>query len=235
MKRKLCTVMAVLALLNLCSCNKDNTNNIIVYNDENTNIIETTMTSQKEVVAEFDDFSSENINAFKDKMSEEDFMAAEDFFSVINDEKEFCMHVHNDVTENMYFSQLRERWFLIRLERFILFDIDNDNEKELIMQFDNADMYAVLNKENDEFFINMRSPREMQFLQKNGIFGSSGGAACTHYNTLSFENGKYVENEIAYHCVYEDYMFCINGKEVSEEEFEAWREEMLVGEVQWYT
>ncbi len=240
MKRKICVVMAVLALLSFCSCNKDD---IIVYDNEKTEITETATTSQKEVVAEFDDFSSENIIAFKDKMSEADFKAAEEFFPVLNNEKSiFHQYTVFNQTVNTTkekieifndFESFCEKNNFILFYGFTVFDIDNDDVKELILGFNMN--YIIIHKENDEFFINTRSSREMQFLQKNGIFGSSGGAACTHYNTLSFENGKFIESEIAYQCANEEFMFCINGKEVSEEEFEAWREEILVGEVEWYT
>lgn len=118
--------------------------------------------------------------------------------------------------------------------RFTILDLDGDNVKELILSFDPVGETVIFHKENENFFATEQVYRGFKQLQKNGVHGSSGGASCCHYKKLVFENGEFSELELAHGCTFEDNMFEVSGKAVSEEEFTQWKEEIMVGDVEWY-
>lgn len=135
----------------------------------------------------------------------------------------------NDLLNSYGFENPPDEFILYS---FTLCDITRDGQKELALysQFQSG-LYCVLHREGDTFYGVYMPIRWFQGLQKNGIFGGSSGAATHYYRRLHFEDATFWV-ELLGNTDW-DY-FAINENEVSEAEFDAWREEILVGEIPWY-
>ena len=122
------------------------------------------------------------------------------------------------------------------LTSFALCDITQDGQKELVLYtYRYGGWYWVLHREDNIFYGVYMPIRWFQDLQKNGIHLGSGGSGYTYYYRLHFEDGIF-RRELLGRTDRKEGMPCcyIDDKEVSETEFEAWSEELMTGNVQWY-
>ncbi len=253
MREKLQYILLILCLMSLTSCGNDtlseNTENITEYsenikgtdvteisNEKDVESSEIVITQATEITISEKPLSSVDFIKFKSMMSTDDYAAFENYFPVLNGELTFNYQGWTDETDNRKISlnELCESDTLIRLHMFTILDLDNDCAKELILCFDNAGDQLIFHKENDEFFAKVLPYRGFKTLQTNGVYNSSGGAACSHYKKLKFENKEFVEQELGHACAYEDEVYVVNGNSVSEEEFQHWKEEIMIGDVKWY-
>ncbi len=201
--------------------------------EKNTGSSETVVTRTMDI----EPLSVIDFKHFKSMMSEDDYAALEGYFPVLNEDLTFNFHGwRRDETDNVEINlnELREKSRLVRLYKFTVCDLDNDDVKELILCFDYGGEMLIFHKESEDFFAKKLPFRGFKQLQKNGVYNSSGEAPCSHYLKLFFENGKFSETELGHGCAYEDDMFVVNGNPVSEEEFAKWKEEIMIGEVEWY-
>lgn len=185
---------------------------------------------------EADPFSGVDFTSYKSEMSKEDYAALESYFPILNEDCKFTFqNMYKNESSVINLHELYEMSSaLIELYSFTVWDIDDDNVKELILSFDPVGEMVIFHKENNDFYATEQVYRGFKQLQKNGVYNSSGGAPCNHYLKLFFENGKFSETELGHGCAYEDDMFVVNGNPVSEEEFKQWHEEIMVGKVEWY-
>lgn len=109
-------------------------------------------------------------------------------------------------------------------------------EEELVLYtYRYGGWYWVIHQEDNIFYGVYMPIRWFQDLQKNGIHSGSGGSGYTYYHRLHFEDGTFrrellgrTDRNEGTPCYY------IDDEEVGETEFEAWLEELMTGNVQWY-
>ena len=123
----------------------------------------------------------------------------------------------------------------VRLSDFTLCDMDGGGGKELILGFfsDNGAYgdYLVLHREGTEFYGVDITARGFEDLQQNGVFVSTGGAGTHSYYRLYFQNGRF--NKVLQGDENWGEYF-IAGASVDEAVFNAWRDELMVGNVGWF-
>lgn len=124
----------------------------------------------------------------------------------------------------------------LTLDRLAVQDIDGDGGAELILLFqDGAYNYLVLHREGDAVYGTSLYVRWFEGLQKNGVYIGAGGAGYSTYYQMAFQNGRFEQRELgvkidgASVCYRE-----LDGQEVTEEVFDAWLAENMVGGVTWY-
>lgn len=246
-------ILLILCLLSFTSCSNntltENTEKITGYsanmkgtdvteipNEEDVESSEIVTTQATEITLSEMPLSDVDFTQFKSMMGTDDYAALENYFPVLNGDLAFNYQGWTDETDNMKINlnELCESDMLVELHMFTILDLDNDCIKELILCFDNVGEQLIFHKENDDFFAKGLPYRGFKMLQTNGVYNSSGGAACSHYNKLLFENGEFVEQELGHACTYEDEVYVVNGNSVSEEEFQQWKEEIMIGDVEWY-
>lgn len=241
MRGKFQYILFMLCLLLFTSCS----NGTLSESTEKINIAEIptekSMESSETVTSQLTEatlsempLSGVDFTQFESMMSAEDYTSLKNYFSVLNGEMKFNYQGWNDEAESMNINELCELNMLVKLYMFTILDLDDDGAKELILCFDNAGEQLIFHSENDAFFVKELPYRGFKCLQNNGIYNSSGGAACIHYNKLLFENGEFVEQELGHACISEDEVYVVNGNPVTEAEFQQWQEEILTGDVEWY-
>lgn len=221
MKGKFFGILLSLCLISFTSCSNNTSKNRENINcDGNLTIFKEIETIENSL--EITPLTSLDFTQFKSPMSSEDYVALESYFPIFNEELNFKFQNGWDAAKNREtnLNELRELSTLAKLRMFTIFDLDNDGVKEFILCFDNAGGQLIFHKENDNYFAIELPYRGFKMLQINGVYNSSGGAACSHYSKLSFENGEFVEQELGHACIYEDEICLANGNAVSEEEFE---------------
>lgn len=121
----------------------------------------------------------------------------------------------------------------LTLDRLAVADIVGDEEPELVLLLqDKGYNYLVFHREDGVIYGTSFFARWLMFLQKSGIYMGSGGADVSYYHQLSFHDGRFwgeqLGEKIGDDCV-------LNGREVSEAEFDAWYEANMTNDVTWYS
>ena len=121
----------------------------------------------------------------------------------------------------------------LTLDRLAVADIVGDEEPELVLLLqDRAYNYLVFHREDGVIYGTSFVIRQFECLQKTGIYLGSGGADVSYYHQLSFHDGRFwgeqLGEKIGDDCV-------LNGREVSEAEFDAWYEANMTNDVTWYS
>lgn len=78
-----------------------------------------------------------------------------------------------------------------------IFDLDGDGIQELILEWTPVGDYLILHCENEKFYGWEIMYRSFEILQTSGIYLSSGGAACNHWQHIRFDQGSWLEEELA--------------------------------------
>lgn len=190
--------------------------------------------------------SQADFSTYEKEMVKEDWEAFSEFFPVLLEETPIwamhCPNVDEEPEEPMKeqrildFFQEESDTSDFMLTSFALCDITQDGQKELVLYtYRYGGWYWVLHREGNIFYGVYMPIRWFQDLQKNGIHLGSGGSGHTYYHRLHFEDGTF-RKELLGRTDWEEGMPCyyIDGKEVSETEFESWSEERMTGNVQWY-
>lgn len=190
--------------------------------------------------------SQADFSAYEKEMVKEDWEAFSEFFPVLLEETPIwathCPDADEEPEEPMkeqrildfFQEELGASDFM--LTSFALCDITQDGQKELVLYtYRYGGWYWVLHREDNIFYGVYMPIRWFQDLQKNGIHLGSGGSGYTYYHRLHFEDGTF-RRELLGRTDRKEGMPCcyIDDKEVSETEFEAWSEELMTGNVQWY-
>lgn len=116
-------------------------------------------------------------------------------------------------------------------------DIDGDGGAELVLHFrDLGGHYLILHREDETVWGAVYIERGFQGLQKNGVYAGSGGVGHTYYYQTSFQDGGFEERKLG-HKLYggQGAFDCeLDGQEVTEEVFDDWLAENMVGDAAWY-
>lgn len=183
--------------------------------------------------------------SYRDELGEEDWQALSAFFPVLLEEKTFAADFLPSSP-----APLPEVWSLntlfafwnedigypgneFALSSFTLCDMNGDGQKELALYSDLGALgpNCVLFRDGDAFYGVYTHIRQFIDLQENGIFVQNSGAASDTYCRMYFEEGAIWEETLA---ITDWGYYSVDGKEASEEEFNAWADEMLVGEPCWH-
>lgn len=112
---------------------------------------------------------------------------------------------------------------------------------DLALYMDNlAGWYLLIHREGEQFYA-VYMPIRWFFLDSTGLYSGSGSAATHYYHRLHFADGTFTDELLANtdwgdkdeEGRYLGY-FAIGGEEVTEAEFDAWREDTLSGDAIWY-
>lgn len=121
----------------------------------------------------------------------------------------------------------------LTLDRLAVADIVGDEEPELVLLLqDRGYQFLVFHREDGEVYGTSFVYRRFETLQKTGIYLGSGGVSASYYYQLSFHDGRFwgeqLGEKIGDDCV-------LNGRKVSEAEFDAWYAENMTNDVTWYS
>ena len=121
----------------------------------------------------------------------------------------------------------------LTLDRLAVADIVGDEEPELVLLLqDRGYQFLVFHREDGEVYGTSFVYRRFESLQKTGIYLGSGGVSASYYYQLSFHDGRFwgeqLGEKIGDDCV-------LNGRKVSEAEFDAWYAENMTNDVTWYS
>lgn len=121
------------------------------------------------------------------------------------------------MTLTLYDSD-EEKEMLIREIRIC--DLTGDGIQELILNREPSFNYLILHCENGNFYGWETSYRGLISLQTNGIFISSSGAGHNYWHHLYFDNGFWLEENLASKDSDADGdKYCLHGEEVDEDVF----------------
>ncbi len=90
--------------------------------------------------------------------------------------------------------------------------------------------YLILHREGAAVYGTDLPIRWYERLQENGVYIASGGAGANWYCKLFFEDGAFVQRELAQAV---DGAYAIGGRSVTEEEFAVWEGETMSGDAVW--
>ena len=90
--------------------------------------------------------------------------------------------------------------------------------------------YLILHREGAAVYGTDLPIRWYESLQENGVYIASGGAGANWYCKLFFEDGAFVQRELAQAV---DGAYAIGGRSVTEEEFAVWEGETMSGDAVW--
>ena len=121
----------------------------------------------------------------------------------------------------------------LTLDRLAVADIVGDAEPELVLLFqDRAYNYLVFHREDGVIYGTSFYIRWFESLQETGIYMGSGGADVSYYHQLFFHDGRFWDEQLG-EKIGDD---CeLNGREVSEAEFDAWYAANMTSDVTWYS
>lgn len=124
----------------------------------------------------------------------------------------------------------------LELDRLAVRDIDGDGVSELVLLVrDMAYNYLVLHREGDVVYGTDLYVRWFEGLQQNGAYIGSGGAGDSTYYRMTFQNQRFEQQELGRKVEWAAGCKCtLAGEPVTEEVFDAWLAETMVGEVAWY-
>lgn len=118
------------------------------------------------------------------------------------------------------------------LERFTLFGFAGTGKQDLVLCFLNGGgHYLILHREGEQFYGFERGYRSFLGLQRDGMYTGSSGATYNSYYRIKFQAGFY-EEELLGQRVGERYE--IGGQAVSAGYFWQWRQNCMVGDMDWY-
>ena len=121
----------------------------------------------------------------------------------------------------------------LTLDRLAVADIVGDAEPELVLLLqDRAYNYLVFHREDGVIYGTSFYIRWFESLQETGIYMGSGGADVSYYHQLFFHDGRFWDEQLG-EKIGDD---CeLNGREVSEAEFDAWYAANMTSDVTWYS
>lgn len=102
------------------------------------------------------------------------------------------------------------------IQKIRIFDLDGDGTQEMILEWTPAGDILILHCANEKFYGWETVYRGFEVLQTNGVYISSGGAACNSWHHIRFDNGGWIEDVLAEMCWDEYY---IGGEAVDEDTF----------------
>lgn len=193
-----------------------------------------------------------DVSALKEAMPEADYAAFEGYLPILRGEAAFRWVAGpydgyesewepfdadmTAVRDKLWDGYGKEPPEALTLDRLAVQDIDGDGTAELALLFqDGAYNYLVLHQEEGTVYGTSLYVRWFEGLQTNGVYTGAGGAGDSTYYRMSFQNGIFEQRELgrkidgASVCYRE-----LDGREVTEETFDAWLEENMVGDVTWY-
>ncbi|MDD5932146.1 MAG: hypothetical protein PUC45_06830 [Oscillospiraceae bacterium] len=194
-----------------------------------------------------------DVSALRSTMSEEDSAAFAAYLPVLRGEETFRWAAGpyrgypdygwetREVTlaefhDGLWRGNEEHKTDTLELDRLAVQDIDGDGAAELILLFrDMGYNDLVLHREEDAVYGTDLSVRWFEDLQKNGVYIGSGGAGDSTYYRMTFQNGRFEQEELAHRVEWADGCTCtLGGETVPEEAFDAWYAENMVGGVTWY-
>lgn len=127
------------------------------------------------------------------------------------------------------------------LDSLTVLDLDGDGVLELILQFQDIGGHdLILHRKGNDFYGTDLPIRWFEGLQQNGVYIASGGAATNWYYTLSFQDGRFLQQELGHMAEITDsdgayaVEYVIAGEPVTQEVFQAWEAEIMPADAVWY-
>lgn len=194
----------------------------------------------------FADIRSLDLSSYEEELSPEEWEALQGFFPVLNNEVPMlAAHLPAEgsvtPTEEAFFYDIFDvyasDWGVSPTNRqqvmsFTLIPVTGE-ELDLVLAMDQPmGWYLLIHREREQFYALYMGIRWFEFLQTDGLYVGSGGAAVSYYHRLHFADGTFTEELLA-NTNWGPY-FAIGGEEVTEAEFDAWQEETLSGDAVWY-
>ena len=122
----------------------------------------------------------------------------------------------------------------LTLDRLAVADIVGDEEPELVLLLqDRGYNYLVFHREDGEVVYGTSFVyRRFESLQETGVYMGSGGVNASYYYQLSFHDGRFWGEQLGEKVLDRCWL---NGREVSEAEFDAWYAANMTNDVIWYS
>lgn len=194
-----------------------------------------------------------DLSSYEGELSDAEWEALRGFFPVLNNEVPMlAAHLPFEEsvtpTEEVFFydifdvyaptAELLPEWH--QMMSFTLTPIVGEEPDLTLAMNEPMGWYLLIHREGEQFYAVYMPIRRFD-LQTDGLYMGSGGAAVAYYHRLHFANGTFTEELLAntdwgewdeegHYLGY----FAIGGEEVTEAEFDAWREETLSGDAVWY-
>ncbi len=183
-----------------------------------------------------------DVDAQWTKLTIEDYGTIRMYYNVLTGGQSFLGGVVPDIGfswqgHSMTLTSARKEMFshlpeLADAERYALCDMDGDRKREVILRFNDPDgTCLVIHQEGKGSYGVFYGAGRLENLQTNGIYIDSSGGATQDYKKLHFRNGTAEETNLASRggdC------YWLRGKEVTQEEFDAWVEKNRAEAVTWY-
>ena len=160
-------------------------------------------------------------------------MSVEDMYKgVINGTRSFHYGEQN-ITYGLdeYLEQFMDEWSIFD---FMYFDYDGDSVKEVALVVGPGMCILYLTCKDGEIYGADMGWRGACSVYSNCVTFGIDGAPIGYYGKLSFENGEVVYNELCYFDFWDE-EYRVEGKNVTKEEAEAYKKQLLSGaeEVEW--
>ncbi len=202
------------------------------------------------------EISQLDYDSFRSRMSDEDWEGFQQYFPILKENVSFQFADFEYLTELNKDGEVAKEGESVIFYRYIskevtdinsfvkgyaddgieemmirevrVFDLDGDGVKELILEWTPAGDFLILHCENEEFYGWHIMYRGFEALQTNGIFISSGGAASNRWQSICFDNGSWlVENLLE-----EDWgKYYLNGEPADEDAFWQKADAYMTGDV----
>lgn len=193
------------------------------------------------------EYASENGSAgyfgFADELSAEEKQVLSDFMPILTEGKTFMaahMPYSGEAADASEEKSLADILHDIDpdyssdtpVQSLAFCDVTGDGRTDIAVLLDHpAGFYCLLCKDGDSFYGIYMPIRWFEDLRENGVFLGSGGAATSYYERLHFSDGVFSTELLGY----TDWGYYeADGKEVSQEEFEAWLDGLLGEKVVWH-
>lgn len=195
-----------------------------------------------------------DLSSYEGELSPEEWEALQGFFPVLNNEVPMlAAHLPFEEsvtpTEEVFFYDIFDVYATARdfsptdqqqMMSFTLIPVTGEGLDLILAMNELMGWYLLIHREGEQFYAVYMPIRRFD-LQTDGLYMGSGGAAVAYYHRLRFANGTFTEELLAntdwgewdeegHYLGY----FAIGGEEVTEAEFNAWREETLSGDAVWY-
>lgn len=196
-----------------------------------------------------------DLSSYEGELSREEWEALQGFFPVLNNEVPMlATHLSSGAegvtpTEEVFFRDIYEA-YAPKVElpsnyhltmSFTLTPIVGE-KPDLTFAMDGlGGWYLLIHREGERFYAVYMPIRWFEMLQTDGLYLGSGGAATAYYYRLRFSEGTFTEELLANtdwgewneDGSYSGY-YAIGGIQVTEAEFEIWREDILTKDAVWY-
>jgi hypothetical protein len=177
-----------------------------------------------------------SLTACSEKNEYETSPIMEAFIDVLENNMPFIVDFQNEhILVSDYMKTWDEGFYIVQ---FAIVDMDGDGVPEVIIQSPNHIFRMVFHYWNGEIYGYTFGFREMQTVDKNGTFISSGSAFNTNLNKLEFINGTYEKTIMAYSDLNRNdnsMMYFIGNEQVPEEEWRYFLDEYYTEDVEWFS